>query len=71
MKGKMDGECWVDLRVIESFKKMRSMNAKVVDMATSLRGDSVLLQVSDDGMRVRRTRPLPGPVRAQVIPTAS
>ena len=57
VRGKMDSEYWVDLRVIESFKKMRAMNATVADMARALQVSA--LEVSDDGLRVRRTTPLP------------
>ena len=56
-----DGMYWCNLSIIVGFNRIKALGQPTVAaVATALRG-SDLLEVSEDGLRVRRTRPLPQP----------
>ena len=53
-----DPEGYVDLQLIVTFKRMKQLNATAEKVAAALAG-SELVEVSPDGQRVRRKKPLP------------
>lgn len=58
IKADPENEGWVSLDVVATFKKMKALKVDASGIAAALQG-SELLAISDDGTRVRRTRPLP------------
>jgi len=80
MKGEVakNEEGWVEIKVIASFKRMKALTEDLEVVAAALRGSKVLLKVSEDGTKVKRTSPIPESfdsapmtVRVKNIPTTA
>jgi lupus La protein len=59
-----DGQGWVELQLLCTFQRMRQKKGDMDDeafvaLAAGVLGDSSVVDVSDDGKRVRRATPLP------------
>jgi lupus La protein len=50
---------WIDLALIASFNRIKRFDVDVTTLADAIRNWSSMLEVSDDGQRVRRPTPLP------------
>ena len=58
LRKQMDGEYWVELRIIVGFQRIKKLGQPdAMQIAAALQG-SDLMDVSADGMKIRRNRPL-------------
>jgi hypothetical protein len=62
-KMSQDGQYWVNTQVLVGFKSIKRFGQPDVAAVAAALRDSSLMDVSDDGTKVRRNCPLPQPPR--------
>lgn len=54
-----DADGWVDLSILMSFARMKKLTSNAAGVAEAVRKSSSVVEVAEDGKRVRRKSPLP------------